>query len=113
MAKYAGTWQYCYALETIEIVRCNENTVFDATFYCPKLKNITFEGIIGQNISFKDSSSLTRESLLSNGGNGVFGKLKDYNGTGETRTITLHADTKALLTDAEKAIATDKGWTIA
>lgn len=114
LATYGGTWQSCTALETIEMVRCNEDTVFDAPFSdCPKLKNVTFEGEIGQNINFKDCKVLSRETLLSNGGNGVFGKLKDYEGTGTTRTITLHADTKEMLTEAEKAIATQKGWTIA
>lgn len=29
------------------------------------------------------------------------------------KTLTLHAESKALLTDSEKAIATEKGWTIA
>lgn len=112
--RYNGSWQGCKALETIEMIRCDENTDFDSTFAgCYALKYVTFEGVIGQNISFDASSHLTKETLLNNGGDGVFGKLKDYNGTGETRTITLHADTKALLTDAEKAIATQKGWTIA
>ena len=68
--------------------------------------------MIGQNISFSPCQNLSKDTLLSNGGNGVFGKLKNIKGTGETRTITLHADTKAMLTDAEKAIATEKGWTI-
>lgn len=114
LSKYQGTWQECGNLETIEIIRCHENTVLDATFSALKnLKDVTFEGVIGQNISFSASPLLSKETLLSNGGDGVFGKLKDYEGTGTTRTITLHADTKEMLTEAEKAIATQKGWTIA
>lgn len=39
--------------------------------------------------------------------------LKDYTGTGSTRTITFRASTFSTLTDEQKAIATNKGWTIA
>lgn len=39
--------------------------------------------------------------------------LKDYSGTGSTRTITFRASTYNTLTDEQKAIATNKGWTIA
>lgn len=107
-----GTWQGCNNLETIELIRCLESSNFEATFSnCESLKDVTFEGVIGTNISFATSPLLTKETLLSNGGNGVFGKLKVLD-EGETRIITLHADTKAMLTDAEKAIATQKGWTI-
>ena len=113
MTALNGAWQGCRSLETIEIIRCTENSNWSATFSdCPKLKDVTFEGVIGENIYFGDCSLLSRETLLTNGGDGVFGKLKDYSGTGTTHTITLHADTKAMLTDAEKAIATQKGWTI-
>ena len=61
---YPGTWQFCYNLETIEVVRCDENTIFDASFHsCRKLKNITFEGFIGQNISFEQSTVLSKDSI--------------------------------------------------
>ena len=113
-ARYGGTWEACSSLEKIEIIRTDENSVFDYTFSkCWALKDVTFEGVIGQNISFGDSSGITRETLLSYGNGGVFGKLKDYFGTGITHTITLHQTTKDKLEQAELAIATQKGWTIA
>jgi hypothetical protein len=73
-----------------------------------KLTHITIEGVIPQTISFQWSSLLTHESLMS-----IINALKDYSGTTSTYTLTLHADAKARLTDAEKAIITQKGWTLA
>ena len=98
----------CYSLITIEKIRVNENTTYATAFRsCGKLENVTFEGVIGQNIDFS-ASPLTRESGLS-----VINHLKDISGTGTTLTLTLSSTTKALLTDEDKAIATQKGWTIA
>lgn len=39
--------------------------------------------------------------------------LKDYSGTGSSRTITFRKSTYDTLTDEQKAIATSKGWTVA
>ena len=39
--------------------------------------------------------------------------LKNYNGTGTTNTLTLHADAKSKLTETDIANITQKGWTIA
>lgn len=101
-------YAYCYYLRTIEKIRVNENTTYSDTFReCTNLENVTFEGVIGQNISFAQSP-LTRESALS-----VINHLKDVSSTGTTLTVTFSPTTKALLTDEDKAIATQKGWTIA
>lgn len=98
----------CYSLITIEKIRVNENTTYSTAFRdCGKLENVTFEGVIGQNIDFSDSP-LTRKSALS-----VINHLKDVSGTGTTLTVTFSSTTKVLLTDEDKAIATQKGWTIA
>jgi hypothetical protein len=43
----------------------------------------------------------------------VINILKDYSGSGTTYTLTLGSTNLAKLTDAEKAIATEKGWTLA
>lgn len=72
------------------------------------LKNITIEGKIGQSCHFSQSSQLTYESLMS-----IINALYDYSGTGETKTLTLHPTAKARLSDADIAIGTQKGWTIA
>jgi hypothetical protein len=97
-------------LHTIDKLIVNEGVVYSNSIFssCTALANITFEGVIGNNISFIDCKALTHESLMS-----IINALKDFSGTTTTKTLTLHADSKALLTDTEKAIATQKGWTIA
>lgn len=79
-------------------------SVFDGS----QLENITFEGVIGSDVSFSYCKKLTYESLMS-----IINALKDFSGTSETRTCTLGEANLAKLTDAEKAIATEKGWTLA
>lgn len=75
---------------------------------CISLEHIIFEGVIGQNIDLHWSTKLTHESLMS-----IINALKDYSGSGSTYTCTLGEANLAKLTDAEKAIATEKGWTLA
>jgi hypothetical protein len=99
-----------HRLHTIKI-GVREETTYDVnTFRSVALTNVSFvEGsVIGQNISFQYCDKLTKDSLLN-----IINVLKDYSGTTTTRTLTLHANAKAILTDSEKAIATQKGWTIA
>ena len=79
------------------------NTFLEAT----KLHTITFEGVIGKSINFAQSP-LTRASAVN-----VMEHLKNISGTGTTLTVTFSSTTKALLTDEDKAIATQRCWTIA
>lgn len=86
-------------------------TSYYNTFYLlRKLTNLTFteDSVIAADISLSYSSSLTHDSLMS-----IINALKDFSGTTTTKTLSLHADAKARLTDAEIAIATQKGWTVA
>ena len=55
-----------------------------------------------------EQSSLTVDSLLS-----LFNALKDYSSEGGTYTCTIGSTNLAKLTDEQKAIATNKGWTLA
>ena len=101
---------YCFLgaskLETIRKLIIFETTLCTGAFNsCKALKNIIFDGVIGQDISFKDSNLLTHDSLMN--------IIEHLSTTTTTKTLTLHADSKAILTDVEKAIATQKGWTIA
>ena len=103
-----GTFQGCTNLKTIRKLTVNENMTYTAVFRgCSALENITVAGVIGNNFEIKDSP-LTAASAKS-----IISALKDYAGTGEAYTCTLGAKTLAKLTDAEKAIATQKGWTLA
>ena len=98
-------------LDNITLKVSNKCTTFQGAFdYQNQLTNIIFvEGSeITENINFNRSSLLTKESLMS-----IINALSVLP-EGTTRTLTLHATSKGLLSDAEKAIITDeKGWTLA
>lgn len=105
------TFAYMLKLVTIDklVLRPAGDQTFSNTFTsCRALQNITIEGVIGNNISFSDSKLLTHDSIIS-----IISCLQDLTGTGNTRTLTLGATNLAKLTDAEKAVATEKGWTLA
>lgn len=105
----ASVFRAAKKLKTIRKYIVKEATTYSYVFRdCDALENITFEGVIGNNIDFSYSPLLTVASMLN-----VFEQLNDIRGTGTTRTCTLGAENLAKLTDAEKAIATEKGWTLA
>lgn len=108
----AAVFSSCTKLKVIEkIVLPVGQTSFSNWFYnCSSLENVTFEGTInasGLNVSW---SPLTHDSLM-NIINCLADKSTDTNGT--TWAVTLGTTNLAKLTDAEKAIATQKGWTLA
>ena len=83
------------------------NVAFNQTFgYCSNLKNLTFKADAGiaQNISVSDCGQLTVTSLLS-----LFNALATVTAA---RTCNIGSVNLAKLSAAEKAIATDKGWTL-
>lgn len=80
---------------------------FNNTWTLKKLR-FTEDSVIACNgFNFSWSSNLTQASILS-----ILNALKDYSGT-SGYSITLGTTNLAKLTDAEKAIATQKGWTLA
>jgi hypothetical protein len=93
-ASYAGWWQTCLALKTIEIVRVNENTTsFSATFLnCHVLENVKFEGFIPKSISFASSKKLSKASITN-----VIEHLSPT-ATGQTATFAKYAVNKAFET---------------
>ena len=103
-------FQSCSKLETVTLNNIPDNGKdFRYAFQsCSSLINLTVTGTIGQNIDLHWSTKLTHESLMS-----IINALKDFSGTGTTRTCTLGEANLAKLTDTEKAIATEKGWTLA
>ena len=79
--------------------------------YAYNLEEIIIEGTIGQNgFNVQWSNKLTHDSLLS-----ILNALEDKtsDNSGTTWTIGLGPTNIAKLTANEKAIATQKGWTIA
>ena len=107
-----STW-----LHTIEVLRSRETTVYssDAFRNCKGLKNITFEGVIGRNISFS-YSPLTVKSMKS-----IITHLKNYAGTDKEGTYKVTFSSACLTAlEAEGATSpngntwteymTDLGW---
>ena len=97
------------ALETIEELRIGENTAFSNTSFngCTSLTRLIMTGTLATNGLDLHWSPLDKESLLS-----VVNALQNKTSAGGTWTVTLGSDNLAKLTDAEKAIATQKGWTL-
>lgn len=108
------------AVKTIELIRSHENTQYNKSFNgTNRLENITFEGVIGQNISFS-SSPLTVESVLS-----IITHLADYAGTSNAgvHTLTLKDTCKTAMAElgaieefggkTYDAYLTDIGWNLA
>ena len=97
----------CASVHTVDIVDVRKATsfAFDA---CRELQNITcVEELPKCAISFSSSNKLTLESVTN-----IITHLPDLSGA-DSKTLTLHATTKALLTEALIAEATNKNWIIA
>ena len=109
-----GMFEYCYKLKTIEGIQIADDgsTKLGSGIFtrCDSLENVTFFGTIGgqDHVVFSYSPLLTHDSIL-----GVLNALKDLTVEGTTQTLTLGATNLAKLTDGEKSIATEKGWTLA
>lgn len=99
----------CRALHTVEIVDMRNATNLGNAFYlCQSLQNVTcVEELPKCAISFSSSSKLTLDSVTN-----IITHLPDLSGE-DSKTLTLHATTKSLLTEALIAEATNKNWIIA
>ena len=102
---------YCSELQRIEkIILNNEGTTtFNANVFvqCKNLEHVIFDGVIGQSgLDLKACTKLDKDSLMS-----VINTLKKYT-DGSTHSITFGTTNLNKLTDAEKAIAIEKGWSL-
>jgi hypothetical protein len=98
------------ALETIEEIKVSENYVPVNSHFtrCTALTHMIMTGTLANNgLNLLWSTKLDRESLLS-----IIGILQDKTSVGGTWTVTLGPENLAKLTDAEKAVATQKGWSL-
>lgn len=84
-AMYDSTYYDCVSLEKIEVIRSQEDTIYNTnTFgHCSKLAHLIVEGVIGTNIWFS-YCPLTVASLKS-----VITHLKDYSETSSEYTYTI------------------------
>ena len=95
-------------LHTIEEMIVSEKTTFNANTFteCTALTHMIMTGTLAKNgLDLHWSTLLDKESLLS-----ILNVLQ--NKTSGTWTVTLGSENLAKLTDAEKAIATQKGWSL-
>lgn len=104
---YDATYRNCQKMKRIAVVRSTADTMYEKAFlYDWALEDLTIEGVIGQNGFNVGDCPLTHDSLMS-----IINALATK--TSGTWTVTLGSTNLAKLTDAEKAIATQKGWTLA
>ena len=97
----------CSALHTLEIVDVRKATSLEFQL-CSSLQNITcVEELPKCTINLSWSSKLTLESITN-----IITHLPDLSAE-DSKTLTLHATTKALLAEALIAEATNKNWIIA
>lgn len=98
---------HCYNLANITIPN-SITTIRDYPFYdCLNLTDVTIEnGFNADNLDLSSSTNYTHDTILS-----WLNALYDRTGL-DTYTLTIGIDNLAKLTDEEKAIATNKNWTL-
>ena len=103
-------WFNCDALTTMGQLDLSSGINFmNAWVYCSSLTNLGGFGAIKASIDLSASTKLTVESIMN-----VITQAADLNSLGITgKTMKFGSDNLAKLTDEQKAIATNKGWTLA
>lgn len=96
----------CSSLTTVPMLDTTNVTNMNSMFsYCSNLETIHMINI-NDDLDIHWSTKFTREALLE-----IIGNLKAQ--TSETKTLKMGSTNLAKLTDEDKAIATNKGWTLA
>ena len=105
-------FSYAQSLHTIGLLIFKEDgsQYYNSSTFgnCNALKNITIQGVIGNDFLMSASPLLTIESMRS-----VISALKNFSGTNTSCTVQFHATAKAKLTETDIANITQKGWTLA
>lgn len=102
---------YSCKAQKLEFIVAAKTTFHYGTFSsCTSLTEIYLEGELATNGLTVNNLKLTHDSLMS-----IINCLKDYsdNTSGTTYKVTLGSTNLAKLTNEEKAMATEKGWTLA
>ena len=101
---FSFAWSNCYKLTSLPALDLSAGTNFNRAWnYCNSLTTLGGFGAIKENIELS-YSPLTAESIMN-----VITQAATVTG----KTMTLGSDNLAKLTDAQKAVATSKGWTLA
>jgi surface protein len=105
------TFQNCENLTSLDlsnwdVSKCTTTSAFSSTFYgCKALTDFKAPKNISTAFNFSSCPNLTHDSLMS-----IINNLSTVT---STKKLTLGATNLAKLTNEEKAIATNKGWTLA
>lgn len=101
----SGAFYNCNDLQTVPALDCTNVTNMNSIFVgCSSLKSILMTNI-GVNLDISASTLFERSDLLV-----ILNNLKTVT---STKTLKMGATNLAKLTDEDKAIATNKGWTLA
>ena len=103
-------WYGCRALTEFPALDLhNGSSIRDAWIGCSSLTTLGGFGAIKESIYLSDSPNLTVDSIMN-----VITQAADLNSLGITgKTMTFGSTNLAKLTDAQKSVATSKGWTLA
>ena len=105
-ANLSYMFNYSYSLKTIKgtIDMQNVTNANSMFYYCRDLEEVHIHNL-GVNLSLSESTKLTHDCLVE--------LINNLQTVTSTKTLTLGSTNLAKLTDAEKQVATDKGWTLA
>ena len=104
-------YTYSYARNAVTIgtiiLRDDGTNVFSNTFSsCDALVNITFEGVIGDSVSFASSRYLSNESI-----NNIIEHLADLTGK-DSETLTFYSGIASKLTTEQTNAIAAKNWNV-
>ena len=98
-------WEGCSSLTSMPALDLhNGSSIRDAGIGCSSLTTLGGFGAIKESFSLSDSPKLTVESIMN-----VVNQAATVTG----KTMTFGSTNLAKLTDAQKSVATSKGWTLA
>lgn len=107
VTKMSYMFNQCKSLTTLDLNHFDVSKVtsFSSAFNCPALTDFKSPKNINAAIDFSKCTNLTHDSLMS-----IINNLATVT---STKKLTLGTTNLAKLTDEEKAIATNRGWTLA
>ena len=108
----SGMFTSCSSLMSVPLLDCSNVTRIYNVFGYSDIKTLTDLGgfkNIKVNFNIQKAPNLTVQSLMN-----VINNLYDFRANGEstTRTLTLGTTNLNKLTDEQKAVATNKGWSL-